>query len=283
MTFLSSIAVPFVHPYFYHFGIVTQPWHNITYIGMRAFALITIFAINDALIRYKDSFSMINWLLIVIPLTIATTIKASFTIAFSCALLVLLVYDAIQERFSKNIIISCIKMGTVVFPSIIVMYIQSTILYGDNSSGILISIIQSRFFSTGLHIVVLRLLCNLTLPAIVFIYHFRKGDIKKIEIFITVQFAIGLTEVILLQETGKRAGHGNFLWTMYIVGYLLFMWVFGRILSDIKKLTEEVQRGGVIKGNNMLYILTCGILSTLHIISGIVYFASLSCGGDYKI
>ena len=75
MLFLSSIYLPVLQPYFYKSGIVTQPWHNITYIGMRLFAALTLCFFSDILDMYQQELSFRDWLKIALPLAVATGIK----------------------------------------------------------------------------------------------------------------------------------------------------------------------------------------------------------------
>lgn len=61
LVFLSSLYIPVLQPLFYKSGIVSQPWHNITYIFMRLFAVLTIAGTWYTLSKYQECLTMKEW------------------------------------------------------------------------------------------------------------------------------------------------------------------------------------------------------------------------------
>lgn len=278
LIFLSSVYLPLIQPYFYRLGLVTQPWHNITYVAMKAFSLYTITGFLPVIGKYQDRFRLAEWVRIAVPLAISSAIKPSFLLAFSWALLIVLVIDAFRGHWKGKTLLRCVEMGTTVFPALAVLFFQSRILYGDGKNGIEIVFLTSRFFSQGAVATVIKLLRGLLLPAVVLIFHAGEKDTTRADRFLYLQYAVALIQVICLQETGPRANHGNFFWTIYICGYLLFGGVTGIFLRDIKNLLSD--RKSMLK-REWVYLISCAALLVWHLASGAVYFGILVSGGSY--
>lgn len=282
LLFLSSIYLPVLQPFFYKSGIVTQPWHNITYIGMRLFAALTLCFFSDILDLYQQEISFRDWLKTALPLAIATGIKPNFLLAFSWTLLLFLIADAVKGGFGKKTLVQCIKMGTTVFPALIILYIQSKILYGGSSeaasgevSGIGITLFSSRFFSLGVKGTILKLARGLLLAIIVAAYNIKK-DRRKASKFEYILYLTALLQVIVFYETGRRANHGNFYWTLYISGYLLYVRIIAGWIKNLRDINWQSVR-------EESYAIITSVLVAAHLVSGVCYFILLNMGSHYGI
>ena len=277
-TFLSSLYVPVLQPLLYLQGIVTQPWHNITYIGMRLFAVITLLGFGDTLQKYQKDFTIKQWLAIAIPLMIATGIKPSFLIPFSWTMLLYLIVDALKERFSKKTIIQCIKLGTSVFPAVLIMYLQSKVLYkAGGSSGIEVSLLSSTFFKNGFIGTIIKMMRGLLLPSLV--YAFNRKKLGRKEWFVLVQFVVSLAVTIFLHETGPRANDGNFCWPMYCCGFLLFAVTLVLLAGNVR----EIYRNDKAATKDKIYLICSVVLALWHFVSGAAYFFMLNTASTYMI
>ncbi len=276
LIFLSSIYIPFIAPYFYNGGIVTQPWHNITYLGMRVFAVITLYYFPEIFQNYKEEISFKDWCKIAIPLAFATSIKPNFLISFAFTLLLFLIIDFFQGRLTAKKFKNIIIMGTTVFPSCLILLFQSFILFspGDNgeSSGIIITLLGSEFLRAGFKSVLQKLVRALTFPTLVLIFNRKK--LNRSSMFMYVMYIITLLQVILLHETGERANHGNFYWGLYSSGYFLFCWYVPQFIINIKN-------GIAAKQRQHAWYYVCGsLLLTAHLLSGLAYFMLVFLGGN---
>lgn len=292
LLFLSSIYWPNIFSSFYISSIITQPWHNITYYGMRLFAAIAICFFAECFPNYQKDFTILNWITISLPLMIATWIKPNFFIAFSWTLLGFLIIDAFNGKWKKQVLVNCIKLGTTVFPSLLILYLHSRILYGGSSgngesSGIEFVFFTSGFFGNGVWYAVLKLIRDLLFPFIVFGFSIKHNKLSRIEKFIYVQYFIALLQVICLRETGPRAAAYNFYWTIFICSFFLFAVSVSHFINDIKincleNNQKPIQAILLEKGHRVYF--TCGsLLIMLHLISGIVYFILISRGSHYLI
>ena len=271
--FMSSLYVPILQPYFYVHSLVTQPWHNTTYILMRLFAAVTIAGLNHSLSEYQSNFSLKNWLAISVPLTIATMIKPNFLIGFSLALLLFLIYDAVANRFSLSSLIQCVKMGTTVFLSLIVLYIQSKMLYRAGSGSGIVITLHTGFFALGIPGTVFKVIRSVLLPAIIVLYNIR--TLEREEKFVVVQFMISFLLVVILRETGFRATHGNFYWGLFCSSFFLFAFLWAKLAGNYRSIKAKSTE---ICLKDKLYLAVCVLLSIWHIVGGIVYFVIVSMG-----
>lgn len=285
LLFLCAPYIPKAFPFFYRKSLMSQPWHNITYIGMRLFALLTLWAFLNVAERYRDGISWKDWLKIALPLMISASIKPNFLLAFSIALLLVLIVDFVRDLFSKNMSFSrlgkYVVMGSVVFPSLLVLYQQSRILYGvgnpeGSSSGIQFVVMSSTFFSDGAKVVFFKLVRPLAFPTLVYLYN-RYARTREFS-FTFLMYLVALAEAVFLAETGPRADHGNFYWGLFITAYLLFLYAvpwFVRAVSKTPWAKADIRQ--------KVYAVLGGALLSWHLVSGLYYFVHLLRGNSYFI
>lgn len=272
LIFLSTIYVPTYHPYYYVKSFITQPWHNITYFGMRFLALLTIYTFFDAYNNYLQGITLKQWFKISIPLLLATAIKPNFLISFSFTLLFILIVDFFKNFFDIKKFINMIKMGTTVFPACAVLLVQAVTLYaptetGAATSGIIITW-GELLFREGTLALILKSLCGFSFP--VLIYLFCRKSFGKNEKFAYLMFIITFLQAHMLGESGIRANHGNFYWGMFSSSYVLFLYA---IIGFLKH--QQLEKHSTIR---TLFNIICWCLLILHFISGLSYFHLLLQG-----
>ena len=264
LLFLTSIYLPKVFEWYYAGTFVTQPWHNITYIGMRFFALWTMYNFFKIYRDYLEGISFKEWLKVAIPLLLATAIKPNFLLSFAFALLVILLIDFLKDY---NHFWNIVKLGTAVFPACVVLLIQAVILYGPNDEGSASSVIITwggSLWEQGLDVLLLKILCGLAFPILICICNYKQFD--KNTKFVYLMFLVTFIQMHFLEETGVRAAHGNFTWGIYCAAYMLFIYAVGYFIKNFD-----------FKGKKMQTIMGCVFLA-LHFISGCKYFMLLLQG-----
>lgn len=281
LLFWSSIYIPAMDERFYAGSFVTQPWHNITYFGMRLFATWTTCRLFDILPRFGVRFSAMDWVRLALPLALATAIKPNFFLAFSVSLLLFLACHVCAGRFARRFWEDALKLGTVVFPSAAILFLQSCILYAGGTggasaqSGIAFLFPSSPWFAAGAWPFLLVLSRSLALALLVLAFHCRKGaGLSAGEKFLYLQETAGLFFFLFFVETGPREFHGNFGWTAYVTAYLLYGAVLARFAED----WTEWRLGG--KGR-IAYLVAGTLLLAGHAASGMAYFARLLAGIPY--
>lgn len=266
---LCCIYIPILKPDFYTGSLITQPWHNITYIGMRLFSLLVMHEFLN-IIDDLNTIRFSEWMKITILLMISTSIKPSFFIMFAPVLGCLLIKDKINKRITVG---HLIKAGGMLIPSLWIILLQTKILYGAHSnSGIIFSISESVFFKDGCIGSLFKVVGSLTFPIAVFLRH--RGGLDRRSGFICAMHFVSIIQAIFFEESGERAGNGNFWWGCMFGGYMFFAWCIPRYILDYMNAMKSRKRADK-------YLVFCGILFAGHIISGITYFGICLSGGYY--
>lgn len=198
-------------------------------------------------------------------------------IAFAFTLLIVLLVDFKKTFFKMPAFANIIYMGMVVFPSCMVLLWQSSILYQPKSNGETSGIVLlwgRLFLEKGFYKITFMFLCGLSFPAIVYI-HNRK-QLNKCEKFVYLLYTVTFIQIIMLGETGPRAGHGNFAWGLYNSAYLLFICAVSLFIKNYQKEADRPLSARLYFGFGTL--LLC-----LHLITGVIYFLHIFTGGAYGI
>lgn len=274
LTFLTGIYIPFVYEHFYRQQLVTQPYHNITYYGMRFFAVCVMICLTVMIDRYLENIKWQNFCFLTLFLMLSTAIKPSFLLGFAAALLFFLIIDFLKYGFERKKFSHIIIMGMSVIPSLIVLIVQAKMLYGkpieEGGSGIAL-IWGANFVKMGLIPTILKLICGLSFPCLVLLVNNKK--LRKEEKFVYLMFAIQLLVCIIFSETGRRARHGNFYWGLYCAAFFLFVFAGAKYWRDCRELDSSYK----------WYKIIGFILFFAHLMSGAVYFVIACSGNDVLI
>lgn len=135
LIFLTTINLPGIYSFYYANSIITQPWHNITYIGMRLFAVLTISFFTDLYRSYPAQIRLKDYLPVSLFLFLSACMKPNFLLSFSLALLIVLIADFAKDSRRAQNLRKYVIMGSTVFPSFAVLYLQSRSLYPAGMGG----------------------------------------------------------------------------------------------------------------------------------------------------
>ncbi|MCD7864561.1 MAG: hypothetical protein LUG54_00760, partial [Clostridiales bacterium] len=105
------------------------------------------------------------------------------------------------------------------------------------------------------------------------VYVMNRHDLKRFDRFNGVMFLIQFFIVEMFQETGSRAGHGNFGWGRRCAMYLLFVSAISMFYRNWRTMGKE----------NKWYKITGVILLCLQLASGVFYFVQICMGYSYGI
>ena len=247
--------------------LITQPWHNATYIGMRCFAILS-FAIwvkiwkkNLGETKSKD------YLKLFILLLITNSFKPNFIIAFAPALFIFYLIMLLRKKTS---LIFGVEIGVVLLLSMGVLVYQYTMCYpADESSGVTITLGRIWAYLQNGYLIWL-VLASYLFPVIVTLISYitrRKNEILFFSwIFTIVTFA----EKMLLTETGDRMLHDNFSWNMMLSSLVLF------IVCIVELMVLYKQE----KDKRWILWIAVGIL-ILQLINGFMYFGAIFVGNWY--
>lgn len=267
--FVTGIYIPVIYEYFYKQQIVTQPHHNITYTGMRFFAVFAMIAFCKIFESYLKKNKWYHWVMLAVMLALATSIKPSFLYGFVFTLLIFLILDFTKTKSNTKPLLKIVISVGIMIPLLFIMLMQAKILYARpaEAGGSGIAIVWGKnFVSTGVWLTLLKILCGLSFPVLVGLVNHKQ--LKRTEKFTYVMYAVQLAIVMLFVETGPRAKHGNFYWGLYGAAFFLFIITFARFADNLKHYKEH----------NKIYIGAGSLLMLAHIISGVGYFVIVLLG-----
>ncbi|MCI7726729.1 MAG: hypothetical protein MSH58_06270 [Clostridiales bacterium] len=276
LLFLSALYIPERAPFYLRFvqpdveflgSLITQPWHNSTYIAMRLFAILSFLSFVQLL---EEDSSRVNPKSIVrffVLLLITNLFKPNFVIAFAPAAFLICLIELIHNH-GKGLV-KYIWFGVAFLASLAPILYQYVVLFSSNAeSSIIFSL--SRFWvyvETGFFPWLL--ISNLIFPLIVTVLSFvnhRKNNILLLSWILEI---ITFFEMMFLTETGPRAMHGNFTWGMYLSSLILFICCIAELIAIPK---QEKHRWAHS-------VAWCILL--LHLINGFMYFGIWIMGGGF--
>lgn len=247
--------------------LITQPWHNATYIGMRCFAILS-FAIwvkiwkkNQRETKPKDYLKLFFLLLI------TNSFKPNFIIAFVPALFIFYLIMLLRKKTS---IISGVEIGVVLLLSMGILVYQYTMCYpSDESSGVTITLGRIWAYLQNGYLIWL-VLASYLFPVIVTLISYISRRKNEILFFSWLFTIITFAEKMLLTETGDRMLHDNFSWNMMLSSLVLF------IVCIVELMVLYKQE----KDKRWILWIAVGIL-ILQLINGFMYFGAIFVGNWY--
>jgi hypothetical protein len=146
-------------------------------------------------------------------------IKPNYAIAWLPVFVPWFSLRAYMKDVSKPHILN--QLVLVIGPLIVVLLIQSFVVYNDANSRIIVAPLGVwTLYSPHPS---LSLLLSLAFPLAVLILYWRSLVRDESVLFAWVVFAVALLQFILLAEAGPRFSDGNFGWGMCMALYLLFL------------------------------------------------------------
>lgn len=260
-------------------------WHNSTYIVMKMFAVLTLFAYFLIAKRYAEKLRVKDWLIFAGLLMLTTATKTSFVLVFAPAAFCMLLLDLYLKIPLKKVLL----VSLTVIPSIVVIFLQNTVLFGgETGNGIAIDFAYAIYLTTGRPYLTMPL--SLLFPLIVLLMNALPvikqtlADLKEREKklvhreFITtwVMWIFAFLEYAFFKETGSRFRDGNFSWGYDLVVFLLFVvsmiyWI--KNLKDKDFASKPIRiLYGIFAGGILGYHLYCGIYFFIKILGGRSYF-----------
>lgn len=274
---VTGIYSPVIYPFFYTRQLVTQPYHNITYYGMRLFAVFAMIFFYKMFDGYLKKINVFNWIVLALMLVASTSVKPSFFYGFALCLLIFLIIDFFKSGFKAKPLGHIILMGLVVIPSVLIMLSQYIILYvgktpGAEPSGGIALVWGANFIKYGFKSTVLKIVCSIGFPCLVGLKNIKK--MTRFDKFCYIMFFIELIITIMFVETGKRAKDGNFNWGLYCGSYFVFI---AAVTNFIKNVIEREKEGKLLTP----YPITGFVMLSLHLSSSLSYFVSIMSGEHF--
>lgn len=264
--FSAGIYIEKYRPYYYFkLSVLTQPWHNSTYLLMRLLAVMTlIFYFQIEQTYYKKKIEIRTYFWFAFFLTLTNFSKPNFVLGFAPIMLFVLGWDFVQTKTKS--FVQALLFGCCVLISLIPLIFQTSSLYGGTDESAIILITEKwELLLTDwnwFYGIVSEFLFPIIATVIILIYSGKHHDISlrilcQGWLFLLMCFLQG----VFMEETGPRANHGNYTWGQYFFALLLYL-ICAAYLFCIAKKNKKVY------WTFLLYVP--------NIISGIMYFSCLS-------
>lgn len=283
LLFLTNIPIPWLFPRFYAGSLIAQPWHNITYIAMKPFAVLTLYNFYELYRIYSEEkrISTKHWILTMVMMALATNMNAGFMMTFGIVFTALLIIDLAKKRNNaENVLIMALTM----VPALVLLFSQ----YAINCMSVadkpyrLVFGPSMYFFMEGIKAFVMKFVTGLAFPVLVFAYNRKKHP--KYALLEAVSFLVGLIEAMFIVENGARAGNGSFLWGMQFFGFMLYAYAVPQLFDNIKYILHKPKKEKREKEEKDRMYMVIGLLLVLaHIVSGLYYFYRLMQGNYFYI
>lgn len=257
---VSMIVLPGVLKHWYLGQGTPNPWHNPTYILSRLFGVISILYFIRV---YKRGLfaSYRNLLCFAASLTLATYAKPSFPSIFMPAVMTMLMADWCFYK-KRETIIMILGMGLLFLPSVGIVLLQSSIVFGENQGGKLVFILGNSWSMYSKNIP-LSILSAYAFPLFIFFTKRSSNALYKLGLLC---LAYGTFFFTFMGESGARETHLNMAWGLYLGLFFAFI-ASVSVLIEKRFDRKWAQRAFVLYG--------------LHLLSGVVYLIRYMVKGTY--
>lgn len=255
------------HLYFGYLGI--NVYHNPTILLLKPLALVSFFFAAEYV--RGTSFTPQQTILACLATVLAASAKPSFTICIIPAIMVmtfLLLRRGTKPDWKMLI-------GGFMLPAIAVLFSQYLLTYSSaqlsgvyegKSSIVLAPFLVVRAFSSLLP---LKFLCSVLFPLIATICYPAAAKRDSDLLLAWVAFFFGAVYSYFLAESGPRLPQGNFLWSGQITLFILF------VVSTRFIFRQAAAKGGLARIlRNDIKLFGCAIILSLHLLSGLVFYAA---------
>lgn len=286
LTFVGALVLPKIYPWFNFKTFTINCWHNQTTNEMRLLFLFCIglyFIIDECYL--KDD--RLHWgLMLLYSLLLAadTWLKPSMFIGWAPVMAIWLLVDFFSHPKTWKNFSRMVLLALTVVPSLLVVWFQYVFLYVEDSEvGV------GFYYDLDLQMQAIRTALFLLCPLIILSYNLRRIDSPRCRVEqrqVRQIITLWLLEWLYsscLNETGKRAGAGNFGWGIRIANFVVFATAVRMFLRNVAVLWEKHKNGEKIENADILYTCMIALCWAWQLFCGLRYFRSLVLGGNYWV
>lgn len=246
-----------------YLGVFTSnPYHNITYMATRPFAILAFFLYAGILDYYEERTDLKEFILFGLSLLLTTMTKPSYTLILVSTAGLVMLYRLFRKKW-KNFKRS-FYLGLTFVPTFIDLLYQFGGVFGADSKagesggiGFGIGSVWKLYTNNIPFAIVLAL----GFPLLVLLFHIKEIKRNTLYRFSWAQLIISAMEFFLLYENGRRFSHANFSWG-YMHG-IFFVFVTSLILLMEDTLVRRAKKA---------VLWSQWLLFGLHLACGIGYF-----------
>ncbi len=280
MLFTGSIYLPGVFEKFYAKCWSTYAWHSPTQHTMMLFAVISIMLFLMIYENYLDRIDISKWLILMITSMLSTWSKPSFILVMTPTVIILFLIELFtRKEHSFGVRLrQLVLFGMAFVPSGLLMLYLNTRYFGEgeSSDGGALAFGLKHFLEDNSSQLLIKILCGLMFPIIVFAFNYGRFGEMKLKLAITMLIT-STVEWMLIYEEGSRASHGNFSWGKKLGCYYFFLCALCLAVENFK----DKQFLGGNKAKRTIYFTCIGIFLAMHLLSQLYYFYAIVRGHKY--
>ncbi len=255
-----------------YLGVFTpNPYHNITYMATRPFAILAFFLYVRILDYYEERTDAMEFIWFGLSLLLTTMTKPSYTLILVSTAGLVMLYRLFRQKW-KNFKRS-FYLGLAFVPTFIDLLYQFGGVFGEHSQagemggiGFGIGSVWKLYTNN----IPLAVLLALGFPFLVLAFHLKEIKANTLYRFSWAQLVVSELELFLLYENGRRFSDANFSWG-YMHG-LFFVFVTSLIL-----LAEDTME----KRGKKWALCIQWALYGMHLACGIGYFLYIWGGNGF--
>lgn len=248
-------------------------YHNPTLIALRLFAIpVSWFALYVFAGRNKRTVAERSktLLLCIVLILVSIMAKPSYIVALIPGCCIFAIWQWRRRRPVDWVLL----IGGILLPGLVLLALQYNSVYVDYSNASNVAIGFLKFFEhhVPLAILPIRLLFSIVFPLGVLLLYFNEAR-QHVNLMLSwAVFAVGALIALFVYETGPRESHGNFVWTGYIVTFVL---MYASLSFVIEQAVAELRAGsrrGIVGLPESERVKTALLLFCLHVFAGVIYY-----------
>lgn len=255
-----------------YLGVFTpNPYHNLTYMATRPFAIASFFLFAGILDYYEERTDRKEFFLFGLSLLLTTMTKPSYTLILVSTAGLVMLYRLFRGRW-KNFKRS-FYLGLAFVPTFIDLLYQFGGVFGDSSKageaggiGLGIGSVWKLYTNN----IPLAIVLALGFPLAVLAFHKRALRKNTLYRFSWAQLIVSIMELFLLYENGRRFSDANFSW-----GYM--HGIFFVFVTSVLVLAEDM----IKKQGKKWAVGVQWLLFALHLACGVGYFLYIWGGNAF--
>ena len=286
LIFVGALVLPKGYPWYNFYTFAINCWHNQTTNEMRLVFLFCVglyFIIDKCYLKNEKA----PWALMLfysLILAVDTWLKPSMFIGWAPVMAVWLLVDFFTNPKNMQNFRRMVMFAFTVVPSMLIILYQYIFLYVEDSEvGV------GFYYNLDLQMQTIRTALFLFCPLVILSYNLRRIDReenrqerRQVRQIITLWLFEWLYSSCL-NETGNRAGAGNFGWGIRIANFMVFLAAFRMFAQNCTVLWNKKKAGEKIENADRLYMAIITLCWLWQLFCGLRYFRSLVLGGNYWV
>ena len=222
--FIGALYIPVISPHIAQGMSLPNVWHNSTYLGMKLFSLIAVWAYLRFMGVIESKNKIVDWVVFCIFVIASAAVKPSFVIVFGPTVVILCIVALVREGVSS--LKRSLALAVPFFAIIGILLYQYTVLFTEvSSSGIGFGF--AVVWQHNSDCVPLSMLQSYAFPLLVLALCWRNLKDDYNYRMSLIMFVLSLCVFLFVNETGERIYDGNFGWTLK---FGVYYWVISSIV-----------------------------------------------------